>query len=124
VLEFRHRSWSDQPIFDLLREHGVAWCINDLHYLKPTIELTADFTYLRWLGDHRKIERFNAVTIDRLDEYDQWAETIRDLSAKVTRLYGYYNNHYAGHSPASVRELRRRLNLPDAPPPARGLFDL
>lgn len=123
AVEFRHRSWATPETFALLRDHRVAWCINDLHYLPATVELTADFTYLRWLGDHRQIDRFNEVTIDRTAETDQWAETLTELSTRITRIYGYYNNHYAGHSPASVRALQARLGLPESPSPARGLFD-
>jgi uncharacterized protein YecE (DUF72 family) len=124
AVEFRHRSWAQPETFDLLRQRGIAWCINDLHYLPATVELTSDFTYLRWLGDHRKIEQFGAVVIDRDAETDRWAETLAELSSKITRVYGYYNNHYAGHSPASVRALQRRLGLEESPPLVRGLFDL
>ena len=48
AFEFRHQSWFDSEIFDLLREHGAALCIaeaeNDLDI--PFVS-TADWGYLR-----------------------------------------------------------------------------
>ena len=123
AIEFRHRSWIRPEIFELLRERGVAWCIHDLYYMPTTLEVTAGFVYLRWLGDRRRIERFGDLQIDRSEATDRWAETLRELSSRVTRIYGYYNNHYAGHSPGSVRQLQQRLGMPESIPPARGLFD-
>jgi uncharacterized protein YecE (DUF72 family) len=29
----------------------------------------------------------------------------------VREIYGYFNNHWAGHSPASANEMKRRLGL-------------
>jgi len=34
----------------------------------------------------------------------------------VRTVYGYVNNHFAGHSPASLRELQRLLGQPSVPP--------
>jgi len=31
------------------------------------------------------------------------------LGRRVKTVYGYVNNHFAGHSPASARELQRLL---------------
>ncbi|MCC7104417.1 MAG: DUF72 domain-containing protein [Chloroflexi bacterium] len=123
AVEFRHRSWLEPKVYELLRERGIAWAVIDLHYMPRVLEQTADFTYLRWLGDRRAIERYDRIQIDRDAEDREWAETLKELSTKVRRLYGYYNNHYAGHSPESVRSMQRRLGLDESPRPARGLFD-
>src|SRR6266571_5800694 len=122
AIEFRHRSWIRDDVLELLRSRGIAWCLQDLYYMPKTVEVTADFVYVRWLGDHRKITRFAEIQVDRSAATERWAETLRDLSSRVTRIYGYYNNHYAGHSPASVRQLQARLGVPESAPPARGLF--
>jgi uncharacterized protein YecE (DUF72 family) len=48
ALEFRHASWFDDEVFDLLREHQVALCIAEA---EDGVEVpflpTADFGYLR-----------------------------------------------------------------------------
>jgi len=30
---------------------------------------------------------------------------------EVREVFGYFNNHWAGHSPASANEMKRRLGL-------------
>src|SRR5712692_5833779 len=48
--EFRHRSWLREDVYDLLREHNVAWVNDDLYYMPKELHITADFTYIRWFG--------------------------------------------------------------------------
>jgi len=110
--EFRHRSWLNEESFDLLRRHKVAWTIIDLWYMPRHVEITADFTYIRWLGRRRDIERMDAVQIDRRPQLDAWADKLDEIAKRVQRVYGFANNHYSGHSPADVRYLRERLGLP------------
>jgi uncharacterized protein YecE (DUF72 family) len=118
AIEFRHRSWLGDETLDLLRERGVAWTCIDLEYMPRVVAATADFAYVRWLGDRRQIERYNRIQIDRSREADEWAEALVGLARHVRRIYGYFNNHYAGHSPASINLLRARLGLPPVPRPA------
>jgi hypothetical protein len=33
------------------------------------------------------------------------------LLPQVREAYGYFNHHWAGHSPASANEMKRRLGL-------------
>ena len=51
---------------------------------------------------------------------------MRRAAGVADEIYGYFNNHWAGHSPASVNEFKRRLGLPAVDPqelwPQRGLF--
>jgi uncharacterized protein YecE (DUF72 family) len=70
---------------------------------------TAGFHYLRWMGPDRSITRFSRVLVDRSDEIAAWAEALGPVLARGTVVYGFFNNHFAGHSPASARELQGRL---------------
>ena len=74
-------------------------------------EVTADFLYLRWLGDRREIERYDRVQIDREDSFRAWEADLMQALGQVREVYGYFNNHWAGHSPASANEMKRRLGL-------------
>lgn len=109
--EFRHRSWLTEATYDLLRRHNVAWTMIDLNYMPRHAEVTADFAYVRWLGDHKKITRMNATQLDRHADLETWAEKLDDVSRSVQRIYGFANNHYSGHSPADIRYLSSRLGL-------------
>ncbi|GAC1639830.1 MAG: DUF72 domain-containing protein [Chloroflexota bacterium] len=109
ALELRHRSWLQDGTYDLLAEHGVAWTMIDLSFMPKHVEVTTDFSYVRWLGDRHKIQRVHATQIERSAELDRWIEVLETVASKVERLYGFVNNHYSGHSPADVRYLRERL---------------
>ncbi len=110
--EFRHRSWLTDETLDLLRQHGVAWTLIDLYYMPKRLDMTADFTYVRLLGDRRKIQQVDRVQIDRERDLNNWVEVFGRLPAEVRRAWVFVNNHYAGHSPANVRQLRERLGMP------------
>lgn len=49
AFEFRHDSWQDDAVFDMLREHRAAWVTVDTDGKAPpqTLPRTADWTYLR-----------------------------------------------------------------------------
>lgn len=69
--------------------------------------ITADFPYARWLGDHKRIEEitkvWNKLVIDRTWEIEEWIPAIEKLLKRGLTIYAYFNNHYAGFGPASVR---------------------
>jgi len=45
--EFRHYTWRDEEIYDILREHNFACCIADMDEGETTLISTADWGYLR-----------------------------------------------------------------------------
>jgi uncharacterized protein YecE (DUF72 family) len=112
AIEFRQREWISQQTWELLAAHGVALALSDGRWLPRgwLLELlhrpTAGFHYLRWMGPDRSLNDFSRVQVDRTDEIDAWAGALREVKVDV---YGYANNHFAGHSPATIRELQRRL---------------
>jgi uncharacterized protein YecE (DUF72 family) len=80
---------------------------------------TADFTYIRWMGPDRDIVDYSRVQVDRSREIEAWARVIPAIASRIA-VYGYFNNHFAGHSPASARELQERLGLPAVDPAQLG----
>jgi uncharacterized protein YecE (DUF72 family) len=115
ALEVRHRSWladdTFAPLTDLLRQHGVALCLVQ-HAWMPALETTtAPFVYIRWLGRRQDIpdDEFGHVRINRDVQLDRWAAQVQTYLQMNLEVYGYFNNHYQGHSPASVRAMKARL---------------
>jgi uncharacterized protein YecE (DUF72 family) len=114
ALEVRNRTWLTKPFLDTLRRHRVALALID-HPWMPTAAyyrsrpdlLTTDFGYVRWLGDRYKIEEqtteWNRLVIDRTQETRAWVEAIDEFLKGTQRVYGYYNNHYAGFGVESAR---------------------
>lgn len=110
AVEFRHKSWFTPEVYTLLRGSNVAmvWSLNQ--YVETPPEVTADFVYLRMVGD-RELTEFTGVQRDRSEEMKRWAETLRETSGKFESGYVFFNNHFAGFSPASSNEFRRLLGL-------------
>jgi uncharacterized protein YecE (DUF72 family) len=126
AVEFRHQGWLNDAVFALLREHAVAFTIQDLYYMPRHVEVTTPkLAYVRLQGKRRKIVRMDAVQIERDEALDYWAEVVQELSAgRVRTIVVAANNHYQGHSPGTVAALQRRLGLPVARPPAEQRMQL
>ncbi len=123
VLEIRHKSWLTREtlprLLDLLRGHRVALCLVQ-HAWMPRLDIvTAPFVYIRWLGRREDIpdDDFSHVRINRDAQLDAWAAQIKGYLRAGLTVYGYFNNHYQGHSPASVRSLQLRLTPEQSTPP-------
>jgi uncharacterized protein YecE (DUF72 family) len=119
AVEFRHASWQDPEVYDVLRRHRAAVAWTEWRELASVREVTADFLYLRWLGDRREIAKYDRVQIDRGDSFRAWESDLMKVFGEVREVYGYFNNHWAGHSPASANEMKRRLGLPYVEPQDR-----
>jgi len=69
--------------------------------------ITADFTYVRWLGDRKRIEEqtktWNKTVIDRCEDLTNWVELFIKLVGRNLKIFAYANNHYGGHGPATVK---------------------
>ena len=125
AVEFRQRGWIHDGVIALLAEHNVALVLTDARWIprKSMLALaerpTADFTYVRWMGPDREIVDYSRVQVDRTREIEAWASVIQAIASRI-QVYGYFNNHFAGHSPASARELQRRLGIAAVDPSQLG----
>ena len=74
-------------------------------------EVTTDFTYIRWLGNRKDVpdDEYTHVRIHREQELNEWADVIQQLHERDVEVWGFANNHYMGHSPATLREIQARL---------------
>jgi uncharacterized protein YecE (DUF72 family) len=115
AIEFRQRGWIHDGLIALLAEHHVALALTDARWIprKQMMQLatrpTADFVYVRWMGPDRSIVDYSRIQYDRTRELESWAGVLWPMLERDTDVFGYVNNHFAGHSPESVRELQRLL---------------
>jgi uncharacterized protein YecE (DUF72 family) len=110
AIEFRHRSWFTPRVYALLNESNIAmvWSLNQ--YLETPPEVTADFIYLRMVGD-RELTEFKSIQKDRSEDMKRWASIVQKTYGKFESGYVFFNNHFAGFSPESSNEFRRLLGL-------------
>jgi uncharacterized protein YecE (DUF72 family) len=111
AVEFRHASWHEESTWELLRRHAATVAWTEWRELASVRAVTSDFLYVRWLGDRREIARYDRVQVDRSDSFAVWEADLRRVLPEVREVFGYFNNHWAGHSPASANEMKLRLGL-------------
>lgn len=122
AVEFRQRGWIHDGVLATLREHRVALALSDGRWIprKQMLALaerpTGDFVYVRLMGPNRDIVDYSRVQVDRTRELEQWGSTLRTTGTSGLEAYVYVNNHFAGHSPSTSRDLQRLLGqLPVEP---------
>jgi uncharacterized protein YecE (DUF72 family) len=114
AVEIRNKNWLDARFADLLREYNVALALTDQEWMPRPLEIfekfdpiTADFAYVRWLGDRKGIEQhtkvWDKVIVDRAPELGEWVEVFQKFVARNLKIFAYANNHFQGHAPATVK---------------------
>jgi uncharacterized protein YecE (DUF72 family) len=123
AVEVRNKAWVGPELLHLLSAYGAAAVLVDHIYMPGPEEqlarrmVTTDFAYVRLLGDRHGIEkktrRWGEVVEDKSDRTARWSQVIRELSLRedVRQVLAFANNHYAGHAPATCRELASRLGV-------------
>jgi len=108
AVEFRNHSWFRDDVWKLLADHNVAYTVVDEPLLPPVFHVTADFSYIRWHGRGTRPWYDYHYTRQELEE---WVPRILEVSNKVEKVYGYFNNHYHGYAPENCIEILEMLNL-------------
>jgi len=96
AIEFRDESWLVREAYDLLRKYNAAFCIHDFADMKVPLEITADFTYIRFHGPTSA--KYWGSYLDR--ELHAWADRIKSWRRDLSSVYAYFNNDPEG---AAVR---------------------
>jgi uncharacterized protein YecE (DUF72 family) len=115
AVEVRNKNFVVPRLLDLLREHRIAlaWIDHPWFYrvdemVRRPETLTADFAYIRWLGDRHGIEKqtqsWDRIIVDRSGPVRSWIAAIRGILDQSRTVYGYFNNHYAGYAVGSIEQ--------------------
>jgi uncharacterized protein YecE (DUF72 family) len=118
VVEIRNKNWIVPAFLDALRERHTALALIDQVWMPRPKQLfagpdpiTADFAYVRWLGDRKGIEEktkiWNKIIVDRTAEMRDWVEVLKKVSERKIQILAFANNHYAGFGPGTLEEFRK-----------------
>lgn len=102
VVEFRHKSWWNETVYDAFREAGIIFCSCSGPRLPDALVKTADDVYLRFHG----INQWYRHDYTRA-ELEVWANRLRDCGAST--IWAYFNNDRNGFALKNARLLERLL---------------
>lgn len=108
AIEFRNLSWMREETWDLLKKYDIAYTNVDEPLLPPGIRLTTDFSYFRWHG-HGKRPWFNYRY--KKEELEPWVPKVKQAAKKVTKIYGYFNNHFHGYAVENCLQVLEMLGV-------------
>jgi uncharacterized protein YecE (DUF72 family) len=106
AVEFRHPSWVAEPVFELLAEHGAAYCVMSGARLPCVLRVTAPHVYVRLHGPDTEHLYGGSYAEDDLR---WWAARIGEWQSGGHQVYAYFNNDGGGNAVRNARRLGELL---------------
>jgi len=121
ALEIRNKTWISWDFLELLRDHSVSFALVAHAWMPPIDTLakaldlvTSDFVYARFIGDRKDIEaritRWDKLIEDKTPEMSVWVNELKKITDKGVKTYAFFNNHYAGFAPGSIKQFEDLWN--------------
>lgn len=99
VLEFRHETWWDPDVYNLLRQSGISFCGMSHPSLPDQAIATTDTLYYRFHGvPHLYNSLYNTQKLEQI------AQAMSNLGGQ--RAFVYFNNTAEGHAVINGRQLQ------------------
>ncbi len=126
AIEFRHPGWHRPQIIGLLEKYRICWVWADTTALNQRnlapfefLPRTADFLYLRLLGDYatkygadgKHLHRYEKLLWKREAALDSWALRVERHLSEVRNVWAFVGNHFEGFAPDTCRRLAERLGF-------------
>jgi uncharacterized protein YecE (DUF72 family) len=104
AFEFRHASWYEDDVLDLLRDNNIALCISDHHDAPSPWITTAQHVYVRGHGPGGQYRgRYRPNTLAR------WSNWLRHQERKGHNIYVYFDNDQKSAAPKDAARLAELL---------------
>ena len=101
VLEFRHGSWYDPEVFEILEKHDISFCAISSPELPDDLITTNKIGYLRFHGTSK--DWYDHLYTE--DEMKEWHAKI--VKANLDEIYIYFNNDIHANAPVNAQQLRK-----------------
>lgn len=106
AVEFRHVSWWDDEVAEVLKQHNAAFVAVSHPKLPEEFFQVTDILYVRFHGKGRDLYRYDYAP----HELTHWASLLRPLVETKT-LYAFFNNDYDAFSVRNAMTLRDLLSI-------------
>jgi uncharacterized protein YecE (DUF72 family) len=100
AFEFRHDSWFNDSVYDLLRRYNGALCVADTAEGTTPAVATADFGYVR-LRDEGYGEA----------QLDAWAARVRELGRGWHDAFVFFKHEDSGEGPRLAARFQQRFDV-------------
>jgi len=132
AIEFRNPGWHRPQIIGLLEKYRICWVWADTSPLNERnlapfefLPRTADFLYLRLLGDYATkydreglfVHRYDKLLWKREAALESWSLKIERHLSEVRNVWAFVSNHFEGFAPETCQRLAQRLGF-DLPLPS------
>jgi len=101
AFEFRHPSWLIEPLFVLLQDYKIGFCIIDSPLFDCPHRLTADFAYYRFHGAKSWVDYLYSD-----EELRRFAIEMRQHLENHREVFAYFNNDVAGYAVRNAQRLQ------------------
>jgi len=108
AVEFRHPSWLNSQILQLLEKYNAAYTAVDEPLLPPDVYVTSDIVYIRW---HGKGEQPWYNYHYKTEELKPWVPKVKVAAQKAEKVFGYFNNHYHAYAVKNCLEMAEMLEV-------------
>jgi uncharacterized protein YecE (DUF72 family) len=106
AFEFRHSSWYDDAIFDILRRANISLCISDHHDAPSPWLPTANFIYIRGHGPWGTYQgSYSGQSLKR------WAKQVNKWGEAGYKIFNYFDNDQKSQAPFDAFRLSKRIGL-------------
>ncbi len=100
AFEFRHESWFDDEIFEMLKKRNIALCIADTETIATPKMATADYGYLRL-----RREDYASADVKR------WAGFVREQKSNWHDAFVYFKHEESGVGPKLAKQMMELLPI-------------
>jgi len=123
VVEFRHKSWMDDEVFNYLKTNSLSYCAVIEPLLPPRIDITnPELAYIRFHGYGKKIWFDYCFDVE---EIKKWAISVREVIENSNTVSIYFNNHFSGYAANNSLMLMKELNVkPRNAPESIQIFEI
>ena len=121
-VEFRHRSWCQDAVYEQMEQLGLGVVNVDLPAIgtlpRPSAIVTTDRAYVRLHGRNRDMWYRHPTPSHRYDyaypdqELDEWGKRIAEMAEKASVVFSFSNNCHMGSSYVDALRLKQRLGQP------------
>jgi uncharacterized protein YecE (DUF72 family) len=108
AVEFRNPGWHYDRVFELLEQHGAAYCVMSGARLPCILRATARFVYVRLHGPDASHLYAGSYSDDDLR---WWADRIREWRDQDRDVFAYFNNDDGGNAVRNALTLRELVGV-------------